>query len=346
MNDSVAALMIIIAACLVYFYHIKLHFSSIQAELSLYRDNSDALRGIAIFTVVTHHLVQELQNPGLLLPYRGLGYLSVAVFFLLSGYGLGKGYQDICRNTETRRSYWKKRLLKVYLPLLVIECSLYIVWCCIYGAEYVLRDMIKYIFHEWYIQMLTVWYILFYLIYCFFKNRKMRVILHLFASILIVAVCAYMGLPKSYFDTAFCFTIGIFWAEYQEEIYTIVEKEGKKLFIVAIALTAFFMIKGYQETDILTLSFRTLSTITFAVAVGIISYYLDMSGNRIAIAIGRSSFVIYLLHYMLLLTLLEKCGFGVWMVICYYGILIIGGLLGTKCMKAMNQSTIGNKRKN
>lgn len=76
-------------------------------------DDSLILRGIAIITVMLHHYSQGLIQKDKLIFYKSLGYVSVAVFLLLSGYS---SYIQLSRKGE---KFWDKYLIKRLLRLLI-----------------------------------------------------------------------------------------------------------------------------------------------------------------------------------------------------------------------------------
>lgn len=46
------------------------------------------LKGIVAYAIIIHHLSQKMQVPGLLSIIGYIGFICVAVFFFISGYGL------------------------------------------------------------------------------------------------------------------------------------------------------------------------------------------------------------------------------------------------------------------
>lgn len=78
-------------------------------------EEANQLKGFFIVTVVLHHLSQRIVDPGVFVLYRQLGYVSVGMFFFLSGYGLAKSSQK----NQTINSFLTKRITRVYLPLVI-----------------------------------------------------------------------------------------------------------------------------------------------------------------------------------------------------------------------------------
>ena len=79
----------------------------IPFELSL------ILKGIAILLVAICHLGGEFTRWA-----TPLGGIGVAVFLILSAYGLEKSYQR-----SELHHYWRKRLLAVWIPYMIIEVA-------------------------------------------------------------------------------------------------------------------------------------------------------------------------------------------------------------------------------
>ena len=59
------------------------------------KNNTDCLKGIFAICVLTHHICNRIGIDGALGPFlASWGYLSVAIFFVLSGYGLAFSYKS------------------------------------------------------------------------------------------------------------------------------------------------------------------------------------------------------------------------------------------------------------
>lgn len=50
------------------------------------------LKGISILLIVVHHFTIRLINPEFMKPFLNVGFLGVAIFFFISGYGLISSY--------------------------------------------------------------------------------------------------------------------------------------------------------------------------------------------------------------------------------------------------------------
>lgn len=59
------------------------------------KNNTDCLKGIFAICVLTHHICNRIGIDGALGPFlASWGYLSVVIFFVLSGYGLAFSYKS------------------------------------------------------------------------------------------------------------------------------------------------------------------------------------------------------------------------------------------------------------
>lgn len=92
-------------------------------RFSLTKDTSNAVKVLAALMVMFHHYSQYIMANGLsdsifyqLLSTQG-GYLGVAIFFFLSGYGLMESEQKIHLSLA---AFFKRRFLNVYLPVLLV----------------------------------------------------------------------------------------------------------------------------------------------------------------------------------------------------------------------------------
>lgn len=86
-------------------------------------DNMLPVRGAMAMVVLLHHFSGYYKPAYFLMPFQHVGYLLVAMFFFLSGYGVCAGF---LRRSGYLQSFWKKRFISLYLP--------YLVSILIYGA--------------------------------------------------------------------------------------------------------------------------------------------------------------------------------------------------------------------
>ena len=92
-------------------------------ELRIDKQLSSLVKFVAALTVALHHYSQYVCENDLseciiykLFSFQG-GFLAVGVFFFLSGYGLMESEK---KNHLSPSAFLKKRLFRVYLPVLLV----------------------------------------------------------------------------------------------------------------------------------------------------------------------------------------------------------------------------------
>lgn len=86
--------------------------ASKTASRPLDRFFTDELRGIAILGIVLHHLsVHALKDPWQLPVFQPFGTIGVALFLMLSGYGLSVSWLE-----KGGRAFWSRRIPAIFLP--------------------------------------------------------------------------------------------------------------------------------------------------------------------------------------------------------------------------------------
>lgn len=69
-----------------------------------------------IALIFIHHFVIRMENQGYLYPFKFIGYIAVAGFFLFSGYGLMRSY---IINKEYLKNFLGNKLLRIYISTTV-----------------------------------------------------------------------------------------------------------------------------------------------------------------------------------------------------------------------------------
>ncbi len=162
------------------------------------------LQGLAAIGVICHHLSQPAANSapmaalGQMQIFREIGFLFVALFFFVSGYGLLK-------SLDSKPGYLNGFLRRRCLPIVVcfyVMNVFYIVWHLLLGTNMPASEWICKITgvallndNAWFVPVILIQYLAFYVI---FKNVKSRP-LALFLSFLVVAVQAGWFLFNKHF---------------------------------------------------------------------------------------------------------------------------------------------------
>lgn len=91
------------------------------------KQDVDIIKGIATCFVILAHLTIQLGPMSgcnrILNIFNVMGGMGVLLFFFVSGYGLYSGY----KNKRVGAIYWKKRLINMYLPCVIIQLIFYLI---------------------------------------------------------------------------------------------------------------------------------------------------------------------------------------------------------------------------
>lgn len=126
---------------------------------------TDELRGIAILGIVLHHLsVHALKDPWQLPLFQPFGTIGVALFLMLSGYGLSVSWLE-----KGGRAFWSRRVPAILLP----AAFCLVLWLGLEAATGSLPPLQRFAvsfagwgWHQldrnyWYLPVLFLWYLAF-----------------------------------------------------------------------------------------------------------------------------------------------------------------------------------------
>ena len=144
----------------------------------LEKGNTDCLKGIFAVAILLCHLCGRTgigSSIGLGPIYTAMGYLSVAIFLVLSGYGLAYSYDQ--RKERYLSGFFFNRVLSLY----VLQCVLIIVYGTLkyfFSKDAIqIRDVIQsflfgktVISNGWYLQVILLFYLLFYFLHYIFLS--------------------------------------------------------------------------------------------------------------------------------------------------------------------------------
>lgn len=162
---------------------------------------SNLAKGAAIIMIVMGHLMGKFGG-GITL-FTPLGGIGVAMFLILSGYGLMKSW-----NSKT--NWWRKRVVSVILPYIFVQVIAY--WCV---HDFNILDFILDISlikpshpNGWYLQYLGIWYVIFYVVMSKDFLRKNYKLAMLIPCILILLLWTELRAEQ-----AFSFYFGVLLAD-------------------------------------------------------------------------------------------------------------------------------------
>jgi len=301
----------------------------------LSKHDTSALKGIAIFAMLMHHLWGC--PPSWVEPYTGvLGFLGfvgkvcVAMFLFCSGYGLSVGYQKVLNNTQITMHNWKyglvvtlkflaKRFLKFYAgywPIFVIFVPLGVlvfgrglydaygsdsnVFKCLLYDTFGIGGWSSYNITWWFNKLIIIMYLLFPLLYAFISRRP---IISMCIIIIMMRLSSHFTFDymSNVLDYSFPFALGILYSKYQGKVKPIsiwIENHLSFSVIVSflcLALALLLRVKGYIPHFSGGIRWDGVLTLSIVVFYCCIRTYIPKTIEIIAIG-GKHSANIYLTH--------------------------------------------------
>jgi len=252
------------------------------------KDTTNLLKGFFILTVVLHHLSQRLIDPQLLkLVYGQAGYVSVGMFFFLSGYGLSISSK---KSSDTFTTFVKKKLTRVYLPCVVINL---IVFSTLNVNANLFEIMIPTSVDstQWFISVILIFYSVQYV------SNKVNInnIIFITLSMFIYMIgCYLMKLGEWWYVSSLCFPLGFAWHKYNKNISNVLSKLNViQLSIIIFVLISLLIIKKF---------FTMLAIVAcpaFCLLVLLSIYKFEIKSKTISL-IGMCSLEIYIIHMKLM----------------------------------------------
>lgn len=173
-----------------------------------------------------------MDNLGILKVFKPFGFLAVSLFFFYSGYGVMIKHIN---NRYYLCDFLKRRLTSVYVLYFFIMCLWFLINICFknYKTEFnTFRLFILNVFlikmslpFAWYVQVIIVWYIIFYLV---MKNNKCHwygIRLLLIFNIVWYFTGMLLRLDSFYYNNTFCLILGVLIAFYENKKTQNIEKK-------------------------------------------------------------------------------------------------------------------------
>lgn len=243
-------------------------------------DRTVTMRGIAIFLIILSHIIGLFQ-----IRYATpLGGTGVAIFLILSGYGLRESFSK-----KGLLGFWKNKFLNVYIPYFIVELLL-----LGEGEDFnilsllLLRPSVSYF---WYLNFLLLNYWIFFILYSRAWHRYDNYIL-LIISCLIFFYCGELRAEQ-----CLSFPLGVFLSKYKYRVYRYINKYT----IICCLLIGFLalFIKQFdwcRAHNILFVFVQILNKLPLALSI--MFMFLFVKKNVFWNCLGKYSYELYLTHIL------------------------------------------------
>ena len=235
---------------------ILISFRKSEREQPLSILQTNQMKGIAILTIIVHHVGQAVGNPGYLSLFHHLGFPSVAIFLVLSGYGIFLSIEKKGLN-----NFFFNRVIRLYIPFILAMTGKIIFEYFILNKKSGVGNSFLNIFlaptrveiNMWFIVYIIFWYCITYVICSMNKSNKSK-IFYLFLTGIVVSI---LPVPDTWLNNPFTFPLGCWIAANSKIIIENVENllAGKKPKLSSIFAHVKNNLKHYIETFTLYLSF-------------------------------------------------------------------------------------------
>lgn len=261
---------------------------------------SNSLKGIFAICVLIHHLYLHsglTVGKAVGVSLQSMGYLSVACFFFLSGYGLYASYQK--QGQDYIKSFPKRKIAPFYC-IIILFSVIYLAEAILLGKPISAVDLIMsisfggtVIINGWYLQVQLLLYVFFFLAFHFIQSDKLR-----FATVFAVCVifCFAMYLldyPTTWFESIFAFPLGMIWCKHDCDTKYFSKKKCSVLAIFELLLFSIAFLGSHLiNIKIAALILKMFSAVLFAVLVATVTKLVKIE-NKITKWLGKYSIEIY-----------------------------------------------------
>lgn len=251
------------------------------------------LKAVMALLIVADHLTFFLDSLWLK-PFRELGAPIVSVFLFISGYGLSKSFQ--AKGQAYLDSFFKKRILKVFLPL-IVALALYWIVVAIPGRSFwselwtmVLKGTPILPF-SWFAPVIIYFYLAFYVVFRFVSPRWRNTGLVL-PALLLMGLVILAGYDRCWWICSFSLPTGAVFATEDQRIFRICEKSlGHYLSVILVPSILFIILYLSGNPYMWTLCYICIPLI---VALLVARIPIDRLNGSVLAFLSMISYEIYL----------------------------------------------------
>lgn len=252
-------------------------------------------RGLAGMCIMTQHITNDLGTN----VFTMLGGTGVAIFLILSGFGLNESFKK-----HGLEKYWRKRILNVFLVYALFELFMLPIRKDWNGIIPFLLDITCIKTKAWFLHYLLIIYICYWLINRFIHKREIKIVC--WAIIATLTLIFGSDLER---EQAVSFALGVLMSEKKGKIIACLENRNYIIMVTGLSYAVSFGFLFLKHTDYIRSLFGTVPYaliqigIKMPLAIGImmwicmLSYLFNSAPFKL---LGKISFELYLVHLVLL----------------------------------------------
>ncbi|MGN9057109.1 acyltransferase family protein [Bariatricus sp. HCP28S3_A7] len=303
--------LILLCVVILTFIEVKLDFSGGYLNTYLKREQATAVNGVFVMLVFLRHfkeyIVCEAYDRIFWTVDGYLEQLIVTTFLFYSGYG-------IMVSLKTKNDYlqkFPKRIFRVWIQFAIAVCLflfLNLLMGKVYSTSTILLSFTAWQSvgnSNWYILAILVLYAFSYFGGIISRQDSMTTMLFVTAGCCVYVVMLILcGKGSWYYNTIFCYPLGMLFGNYEQKIKTLMEKMGRYLMIVVACVVAFMAsyLCALKCHGMIWLAMVELRGIFFVLLVVFATSRIKI-GNPVLNWLGKHTFEIYILQRLPMIAL-------------------------------------------
>lgn len=265
------------------------------------------IRGLLAISILLCHLCPHFKEDAPLLVELSQT-IAVPIFFMMSGYGLAYSYYH--KGENYLKGFFRKRLLKLLLPL-IIMAAIYQSWRVCYGT-FETNSLLQNISpNSWFINALVVWYLGFYICFKAGNGNVLRNNIYIWLfTILYLAITYYMGL-EYYWMQILPMPLAITYVPYEDKFRIFFRANLQTVLTITSILSISFLM--YAELGYIGYRMPAWCPLTLSVlplSVFILIYILGGGNSKFLRFVGNISYEFYIVHGFIIILLADTNWFG------------------------------------
>ncbi len=270
------------------------------------KENSTMIKGGLALCILTHHILEFVSNSETIYPVH-IGYLFVAAFFWISGYGVRK---SLLKKEQYLDGFLAKSISKLYIPFLVVS-AIYIGVRYCFGITYSLKVILTSMIgirtiasFSWFVFEIIALYIAFY--FAFIISRKYGELLVFLTTLAFIWFAYQKEMDTYWYVSTLAFPFGMFTAS-REEVFAKRIFQSKKIYFVntiLLILTTFgastYILQKFfnaqDEIQIISRISAIIASILACTTVGFLASRMSGKDYRILTFWGKNSYELYLMQ--------------------------------------------------
>lgn len=276
-----------------------------EAELKYTNDKFISLRAVLAVMVVFGHTWSDNTYNNVIIdhvaaPFNNTGYLDVAMFFFLSGFGT---YESAKKKKDYFEHFFRKKLIKIFIPYWLIN-FIYIFMALITEQQInIIKMLLSFIWpiyntSAWYVFAVALMYVIMYALMSKMYSKK-RLYIILAGCILVYTIIAYLlKLGSWWYVSTFAVPVGVIFSDYKEKF---VQKFPTVICGCLFLILYVFMVWNKSILpSLVIIAIKMLTAVLIPMTVcGIMKYRRIES--KIFSYIGKCSYEIYLMQGLFVL---------------------------------------------